>query len=117
MAFTPPKPGERRGGRQKGTLNKSTMEIRELAQAHAPAAIAAAVKLMKNAESETAKIAAITLILDRGYGKPTQPHSGAIGTYDAAKLANLTDDELANARAIAEKLAASVGDPGGDSEA
>jgi hypothetical protein len=36
------KPGERRGGRQKGTPNKTTAEIRELAQAHGPDAIAEA---------------------------------------------------------------------------
>src|SRR5277367_6929162 len=63
------KPGERRGGRQKGTPNKTTAEIRELAQAHGPDAIAEAARLMKSAQSEATRIAAIGLILDRGYGK------------------------------------------------
>jgi phage terminase small subunit len=109
------KPGERFGGRQKGTRNKSTLEIREMAQAHGPAAIRAAVKLMRNAESETARIAAINLLLDRGYGKAIQPqhHTGAVGHYD---LSRVSDDALRQLEDILGSIAAPVGDPSGDSE-
>ena len=47
-------------------------ELRELARAHAPEAIAELARLAKDAKSETARIAAIKELLDRGYGKPTQ---------------------------------------------
>lgn len=63
------KPGERRGGRQKGTPNKATRDIRELAQKHGPAAIQKAVSLMENAESEDTQLRAAMFLAERGYGK------------------------------------------------
>lgn len=81
-------PGERRGGRQKGTPNKATGEVRDLAQVYGPKAIEAAAKLaglvfdeVNNepvgvAASEQARIAALGIILDRAYGKATQVIAG-----------------------------------------
>jgi hypothetical protein len=46
------KPGERRGGRQKGTPNKATAEVKLLAQKYAPAAIEELGRLSTGAESE-----------------------------------------------------------------
>ena len=93
------KPGERRGGRKKGTPNKTTAEIRELAQAHGPDAIAEAARLMKSAASEATRIAAIGLILDRGYGKSVQPmeHGGPDGdpiTLEALIMASYKKEAL-----------------------
>ncbi len=56
-------------GRQKGTPNKATAEIRALAQMNAPAAIEELVRLSTEAENETTRVAAIRELLDRGYGK------------------------------------------------
>ena len=47
-------------------------ELRDLARAHAPEAINELARLAKKARSETAQIAAIRELLDRGFGKPTQ---------------------------------------------
>ena len=47
-------------------------ELRDLARAHAPAAIQELARLALKAKSETARIAAIRELLDRGFGKPTQ---------------------------------------------
>jgi hypothetical protein len=47
-------------------------ELRELARAHAPEAVAELARLAKDAKSETARIAAIKELLDRAYGNPTQ---------------------------------------------
>jgi hypothetical protein len=47
-------------------------ELRELARAHAPEAVAELARLAKDAKSETARIAAIKELLDRGFGKATQ---------------------------------------------
>lgn len=60
---------------------KIISEIRDLAQQHGPAAIAALAEMAGltpgvQAEAEAARIAAIREILDRGYGKATQPLSG-----------------------------------------
>lgn len=65
--------GQKTGGRQKGTPNKATAEVKELARAHAPAAIAELARLVTEGESEAARVAAIKEILDRAYGKATQP--------------------------------------------
>jgi hypothetical protein len=48
------------------------VELRELARRQAPDAIKELGRLALKARSETARIAAIRELLDRGYGKPTQ---------------------------------------------
>lgn len=58
-------------GRKKGTPNKATAEIKELAREHGPAAIKALAQLLMSADSDTARIAAAKELLDRGYGKAT----------------------------------------------
>ena len=47
-------------------------ELRELARVYAPEAIRELARLALKAKSETARVAAIRELLDRGYGKPTQ---------------------------------------------
>lgn len=82
--------GEKTGGRQKGSLNKSTLEIKALAQAFGPAAIQRLAELagfavgddgarMKGAESEATQVAATKELLDRGYGRAVQPVAGPDG--------------------------------------
>lgn len=76
------KPGERRGGRKKGTRNRSTIAqgaaLSELAQVHTAVALKTLVSIATVGESESARVAAAVAILDRGYGKPPQAllHSG-----------------------------------------
>jgi len=83
MAGKGSKPGERRGGRQKGTPNKATAEIKEIARKHGPAAIAECLRVMKNSESDQARIAAAKEIMDRAYGKPAQ---AIVGDEDEAPV-------------------------------
>jgi len=65
------KPGGRKtGGRQPGTPNKTTAEIRAVAQQYAPDALKELARLAMEAESESARIAAIKELLDLAYGKP-----------------------------------------------
>lgn len=75
------KPGERRGGREKGVPNKATREIKAVAQLHGPQAIAELVRIMTSSESDSARVTAARELLDRGYGKPAQSleHSGPEG--------------------------------------
>ena len=72
-------PGERRGGRTKGTPNKATVEIKEIARQYGPQAVEELAKLaglspdgVGKAESEQARMGALNSLLDRGYGKPSQ---------------------------------------------
>lgn len=64
--------GVRLGGRQKGTPNKATADVKALARVHAASAIAELARLSISAESEAARVAAIKEILDRGFGKSAQ---------------------------------------------
>lgn len=59
-------------GRPKGALNKATQDIKAAARIHGPKALEVLSRLMLEAESETAQIAAAKEILDRAYGKATQ---------------------------------------------
>jgi hypothetical protein len=68
-------------GKAKGTLNKSTAEIKALSQAYGPAALTTLATIMRNSDNDQARMAAAKELLDRGYGKTTQmvEHSGAGG--------------------------------------
>lgn len=70
-------------GRPKGALNKSTADVKKLAQKHSRAAIAKLVQLMDDPETPAAtQRAAANDILDRGYGKPHQ----AVTNEDGSNL-------------------------------
>ena len=55
-----------------GGRPKVLAEVQELARQHAPSAIAELARLALKAKNETARIAAIRELLDRGYGRPRQ---------------------------------------------
>lgn len=80
MGARGPKPGTVKkppdSGRKAGTLNKTTADVKALAQKHGPAAIAQLAYLMEKAEAEAARVAACREILDRAYGKATQLVAG-----------------------------------------
>jgi hypothetical protein len=65
-------------------------ELRDLARVHAPAAIQELARLALKAKSETARIAAIRELLDRGFGKPTQ----FVAADNEPALDDLNLDEL-----------------------
>src|SRR5258708_8923546 len=60
-----------RSGRRGGGP-KVLCEVEELARLHAPSAIPELARLALKAKSETARIAAIRELLDRGYGRARQ---------------------------------------------
>lgn len=91
---------QKTGGRTKGTPNKLTSEIRELARTHAPAGIRELARLAKKAESEQARITAIGMLLDRGYGKATQPMEVSGPDMGPIKLLDVTDEHRAKAMAV-----------------
>jgi hypothetical protein len=66
------KPGERRGGRKKGTRNKATVEVKAIAQKYTKQVIERLAYLSLKAESEQAQVAACKELLDRGHGKAPQ---------------------------------------------
>lgn len=74
--------GRKTGGRQKGTPNKLTEEVRAIAEPYAKGALKEAARIAglipkkAGSESDQARVAAINIILDRAYGKPKQPVEG-----------------------------------------
>lgn len=75
--------GAKTGGRKKGTPNKATADVKALAGKYGPAAIEQLAKLMKDSESDAAKVAAANSLLDRAYGKPSQ---AIVGDSEAAPV-------------------------------
>lgn len=74
MARGGSQPGERRGGRKKGTPNRSSADLRALIDTHAAPAtlIAALADLAAHAELEQTRLHAINALLDRRFGRPSQ---------------------------------------------
>jgi hypothetical protein len=73
-----------------GGRPKVVGELRELARARAPEAIAELARLALKARSETVRVAAIRELLDRGYGKATQ----FLAAETEPDLNGMTEQEL-----------------------
>jgi len=57
-------------------MAKAPSEIRSLARSYTEMAIQTLAGIAQNGEGESARVAAANALLDRGWGKPTQPISG-----------------------------------------
>jgi hypothetical protein len=65
--------GIKTGGRQAGTPNKATADVKEAAQAFTTDAIATLAAIMKSeGHPAAARVSAASALLDRGHGKPKQ---------------------------------------------
>jgi hypothetical protein len=64
--------GIKTGGRQKGTPNKATADIKALAQEYTPMAMEALLLVITDSDSDAARVSAIKELFDRGYGKSRQ---------------------------------------------
>ena len=82
MINNQPKPkgkgGARPGsGRKKGSPNKATASLRDIAREYTDEAVKGLVAVLRNAgEPAAARVAAANAILDRGYGKASTVLSG-----------------------------------------
>jgi hypothetical protein len=90
---------------------KADKSIQSLARDHSEDAIRTLAQIMRSDEATpSARVAAASAILDRGYGKPPQFVTGDPSAY--RKAAELTDDELANiAAGRSDGAAEAPGDP------
>jgi hypothetical protein len=86
-----------------GGRPKTVADIQELAREHSPKAIARLAQIAENGQSEAAQIAASVALLDRAYGKPTQPLSGD-DSMGPIRTAAMTQREIEERRAAAAKL-------------
>lgn len=88
-----PKGQPKTGGRQKGTPNHATVEIKELARTHCADAIAKIVSLMHSAENEQVQMAAAKELIDRGYGKAVQSIEADVKADVGVQIVTLPRDE------------------------
>ena len=63
------KPGERRGGRQKGKPNTATATLKERARLYSEQALQTLADICGKSESDAARVSAANSLLDRGYGR------------------------------------------------
>jgi len=75
-------------------MTKSLTEIRSLARSYTEMAIQTLAGIAQNGEQEAARVRASEALLDRGWGKPTQPISGD----DDAPPVRITRIELVGVR-------------------
>jgi hypothetical protein len=74
-------------------MSRALVEVTDLARQHAPEAMAALVEIATQGKSESARVAAATALLDRGYGKPPQAIDSTIRNANRS-VEELTDEEL-----------------------
>lgn len=72
-------------GRPKGSLNKATADVKVVAQQYTEEAVDRLASIMRDSDSDAAKVSAIKELLDRGHGKATtviggDPDGAAIKT-------------------------------------
>ena len=92
------------GGRQKGTPNRATAEIRELARQYSGRAIDVLVSIMEAPDkNDNARIAAARELLDRGHGKPRQAIEADVGLQSGNPLEELLK-EIAKKRSPFEGI-------------
>ncbi len=73
-------------------ITKKT-ELRLLARTHTRTAIAVLVGIMRsNTASDTARIAAVNSLLDRGWGRPTQMLASDDGSPVAVRITEIVND-------------------------
>ena len=91
--------------------------VQELARSHATEALEKLADIMRNSQSDSAKVAAAKELLDRGWGKPPQFSAQTQGEFRRA--IDMTDDELiaiATGAADPEGQAVSSGHSAGSDE-
>ena len=66
-----PKGLPKTGGRKKGTPNRATKELKEVARKYTARALRELARLAEKSEDEAVRLKACAELLDRGHGKPT----------------------------------------------
>lgn len=85
--------GQKFGGRQRGTPNKATASVKELADAYTEEALRTLAGIMRNPKAPPqARVSAANALLDRGHGKAPQALAVELGADKS--LAMLIADAL-----------------------
>lgn len=99
-------------GRPKGSPNKATVDLQDAAREYTEEALETLRAICASGQSESARVAAATALLDRGYGKPRQQLSAELTGKDGAPLADRSNSlEIFKERI--DRLAQALRAPGG----
>lgn len=90
--------GKKTGGRQKGTPNKATADIKAIARSYTEEAMAKLIGIVRDSDSDAAKVSAIKEIFDRGYGKARQPLTGGDEDDPAIRLVQAIEWRVVDSR-------------------
>jgi hypothetical protein len=60
-------------------MTKATTDLRSLARAHTELSVQTLAGIARNSTSDQARVSAAQALLDRGWGKAIQPHTGEDG--------------------------------------
>ena len=82
-------------------MNKNTAAVRELASEHGPTAIRELARLAKEAQSESARVQACSLIIERAYGRAVPSRPIQIALPDTSTVAGVTEAVAAIIQATA----------------
>ena len=63
-------------------MTKAPADLRSLARSHTAMGLRVLASIAQNGTSESARVAAVGLLLDRGWGKAPQAHTGEHGQGD-----------------------------------
>jgi|SRR5579859_1103656 len=124
MADAKAPPPKNKGGRPKGSVNRSSREMLELARKSGPTPLEIMLGVARarfkdgqfDSALDAAGKAAPYLHPKLATTQVTGVGGGPLSFYDLSKMKDMSDDELANLARLAEKLAATGSNPGGDSE-
>lgn len=78
-------------------------EIRSWARSHSKEAIQTLAGIARNGKQEAARVAAATALLDRGWGRPPQAHTGENGEGDIRVTIRHIVQEISAAKVIEHK--------------
>lgn len=99
--------GRKTGGRQKGTPNKATADIKALASVLGGDAISTLERLMREGETEQIRFAACKELLDRGYGRARQTmdiHDSRLEVVVLDRYGGVEEDESCLTASTSDRL-------------
>ena len=74
-------------------MAKAPADLRSLARAHTELGIQTLAGIARNSTSDTARVSAAQALLDRGWGKAPQPHTGEDDKDIRVTIRNIVEGE------------------------
>jgi hypothetical protein len=73
-------------------MTKAPADLRSLARAHTELGIQTLAGIARNSTSDAARVQAVGMLLDRGWGKAPQPHTGEDDKDICVTIRNIVEE-------------------------